>query len=349
MFLFKFQNYFSKGKIECFSCGTYNISKAVFCKKCGSKLINKNFTNNKVNYNQNEEITNNIIVHKDILNYKCQNCRTENISQAIFCKNCGVIFKKTNDFIVDKNETIKDQTLPTNEKKYLSNNISLNNLTVFILIILLLISTYTNIYKSSQINFIQNFIPEKIIDNKNLIAQIKTIDNVGKIIMRGTGFIIGNNGYLATSYHVIEPFYSYYNNSIEADINGITYKSGKILITDKNIDVAIIKFNFNSQYKLNLADSYIPKLGENIFVIGNPMGFETTISNGIISAIREKNSYIQITAPVSHGSSGSPLFNSNGDVIGIITLSVTKGQNLNFALPIKILTETIINNNIKLE
>jgi serine protease Do len=67
-------------------------------------------------------------------------------------------------------------------------------------------------------------------------------------------------------------------------------------------------------------------------VIGNPEGFEGTVSDGIISAFRENRSMIQITAPVSHGSSGSPVLDESGQVLGIATIVFREGQNLNFAI-----------------
>jgi tetratricopeptide (TPR) repeat protein len=79
----------------------------------------------------------------------------------------------------------------------------------------------------------------------------------------------------------------------------------------------------------------LPDEGEQIFLIGNPLRLEGSVSDGIVSAIREVpdvGRIIQITAPVSHGNSGSPLFNMRGQVIGIVTVKVTNGQNINLAL-----------------
>jgi tetratricopeptide (TPR) repeat protein len=81
--------------------------------------------------------------------------------------------------------------------------------------------------------------------------------------------------------------------------------------------------------------SELPDEGEPIFVIGNPLKLEGSVSDGIVSAVREvPNSYriIQITAPISHGNSGSPVFNLRGQVIGVVTVKVTNGQNINLAL-----------------
>jgi len=79
----------------------------------------------------------------------------------------------------------------------------------------------------------------------------------------------------------------------------------------------------------------LPDEGERVFLIGNPLRLEGSVSDGIVSAIREVpdlGRIIQTTAPVSHGNSGSPLFNMHGQVIGIVTVKVTNGQNINLAL-----------------
>ena len=77
----------------------------------------------------------------------------------------------------------------------------------------------------------------------------------------------------------------------------------------------------------------LPKIGEGVFAIGNPEGLEQTLSNGIISSYREDKTYIQTNTAITHGSSGGPLFNMKGEVIGIISLGKQEGS-LFFALSI---------------
>lgn len=119
--------------------------------------------------------------------------------------------------------------------------------------------------------------------------------------------------------------------------NGKFIKAQKMLSLDETNDVALIKVEGKGLPSLKLSQDYKPKQGENVFVIGSPFGLETTVSNGIISSIRGSDEFLQITAPVSPGSSGSPVFNTNGEVIGIATLIMEGGQNLNFAIPMKYL------------
>jgi len=102
--------------------------------------------------------------------------------------------------------------------------------------------------------------------------------------------------------------------------------------------VAIIKAHGNDFRPLTLGDSDRLQVGEEVVAIGNPLSLESTVSNGIVSAIRtvedEGGKFLQVTAPISPGSSGGPLFNMAGEVVGITTSHLVGGQNLNFAIPI---------------
>src|ERR1035438_8100458 len=89
---------------------------------------------------------------------------------------------------------------------------------------------------------------------------------------------------------------------------------------------------------LTLGNSDRVQVGEEVVAIGNPLSLESTVSNGIISGIRtveeEGGKFVQVTTPISPGSSGGPLFNMAGEVVGITTLYLEGGENLNFAIPI---------------
>jgi S1-C subfamily serine protease len=131
-----------------------------------------------------------------------------------------------------------------------------------------------------------------------------------------------------------------------------------VLASDKDRDVAIIKadgkdvwWNPDNDWSkgkikahgfhfrpLRLGDSDRLQVGEEVVAIGNPLSLESTVSSGIVSAIRptevQGHKFLQITAPISPGSSGGPLFNMAGEVVGITTSRMKEGQNLNFAIPI---------------
>jgi tetratricopeptide (TPR) repeat protein len=111
-----------------------------------------------------------------------------------------------------------------------------------------------------------------------------------------------------------------------------------VLAVDAEGDLALLKIDvpLNQQIRALPLDKTSPQEGESVVVIGNPLGLEGSVTNGIVSAVRDIPTFgriIQITAPISAGSSGSPVVNMQGQVIGIATLQITGGQSVNFAIP----------------
>ena len=161
----------------------------------------------------------------------------------------------------------------------------------------------------------------------------------GDFLKLGSGFFISQNGDVITNYHVIQ-------GASFAEIktsDGKTYPITYILAKDERNDIICLSVDIPSKYAHPLSLSEIvPEVGERIIVYGSPLGLENTVSDGIISAIRdvpELGKIIQITAPVSPGSSGSPVLNMNGEVIGVATFQMIEGQNLNFAIPSERITK----------
>ena len=158
-------------------------------------------------------------------------------------------------------------------------------------------------------------------------------DDKGEFLQLGSGFFISQNGDIITNYHVIQ-------GASSAEIktaDGKTYPIAYIVAEDEQSDIIRLSVDIPSQYVHPLSlSTKIPEVGERIIVYGSPLGLEKTVSDGIVSAIREIFDYgklIQITAPISSGSSGSPVLNMQGEVIGIATFQFIEGQNLNFAIP----------------
>jgi len=114
--------------------------------------------------------------------------------------------------------------------------------------------------------------------------------------------------------------------------DGTVYQIDKITRICEECDIA--EFTLSStgkNFPVLTSTDKIPLKGSDIFVIGNPKGFESTVSKGIVSAIREdENKIIQISAPISPGSSGSPIMDMNGNVFAMATYQLKEGQNLNF-------------------
>src|SRR5689334_12004609 len=168
---------------------------------------------------------------------------------------------------------------------------------------------------------------------KPAVVAIATYDSNGEALMTGSGFFL-TPGQVVTNLHVIR-------GAARAEIKTLDGK-GKIypvtgaLAVDEEGDLALLGIDMPlDRIRSTELARELPDEGEQIFVIGNPLKLEGSVSDGIVSAVREvPNSYriIQITAPISHGNSGSPVFNLRGQVLGVVTVKVTNGQNINLAI-----------------
>ena len=162
------------------------------------------------------------------------------------------------------------------------------------------------------------------------VFQIYSYDEYGTPLNTGTGFFIDKNGLAITNHHVVDSV----DIAFIKDYKGNIYQIKEIKKVCFECDMVTIQIDNNSEtfHPLEITNE-IPKKGSDIFVIGNPNGLESTVSEGIVSSIRidkKDNQRIQISAPISTGSSGSPIFNKTGKVFGVATYIYKEGQNLNF-------------------
>jgi tetratricopeptide (TPR) repeat protein len=178
----------------------------------------------------------------------------------------------------------------------------------------------------------QEALPELVKRIKPSVVAIVTFDARGEKLSRGSGFFDAP-GRIVTNRHVIENAYR-----VEVHLaNGNTYNAKGVVAVDGEGDIAVLQVDVppGSAQPLTVGRTS-PQEGESIVVIGNPLGLEGSVSNGIVSAVRDIPNFgriIQITAPISSGSSGSPVINMRGQVVGVATLQLTDGQSLNFAVP----------------
>lgn len=196
--------------------------------------------------------------------------------------------------------------------------------TLFVLFILLFASnaysqiTTSGIYKNA----------------KDSVVLLVAYDSMGIPSSLGSGFYFEKNK-IATNFHVVSGASKIVFKHIgEKSFNEVD----KITSFSENLDLAILSVS-KPGVPLTIENNSPVNIGEKVIAIGNPRGLEGSVSEGIISAVRgDKDlSYFQITTPISPGSSGGPLFNENGNVIGITTATLKDSQNLNFAMPAKLL------------
>ncbi|HYK20733.1 MAG TPA: tetratricopeptide repeat-containing serine protease family protein [Pyrinomonadaceae bacterium] len=179
----------------------------------------------------------------------------------------------------------------------------------------------------------QESLPALVKRVKPVVVAIATYDATGEPLMTGSGFFL-RPGQVVTNLHVIR-------GAARAEIKTLDGK-GKVfpvngtLAVDEEGDLALLEIDMPlERARGSELATELPDEGEPIFVIGNPLKLEGSVSDGIVSAVREvPNAYriIQITAPISHGNSGSPVFNLRGQVLGVVTVKVTNGQNINLAI-----------------
>jgi len=168
---------------------------------------------------------------------------------------------------------------------------------------------------------------------KPSVVAIITYDAKGNPLMSGSGFFV-RPGEVATNLHVIEGARRVAVKMLDG--KGRIYEAESALGVDEEGDLALLRVPVPPERaRQTELTTDVPEEGERIFVIGNPLRLEGSIADGIVSAVREVPSLgqiVQITAPISHGNSGSPIFNMKGQVIGVVTIKITNGQNINLAI-----------------
>jgi serine protease Do len=149
----------------------------------------------------------------------------------------------------------------------------------------------------------------------------------------GTGFVVDKSGLIATNLHVIAGG----ERLVVILPDHRQFPILEVVSHDPNVDLAIVRIAAHDLPALALGDSEAMHAGDPIVAIGHPLGLEDTVSNGLISAVRalEGITVLQISAPIAPGSSGGPIFNERGEVIGVCTALLQGGQNLSFGVPSK--------------
>lgn len=192
------------------------------------------------------------------------------------------------------------------------------------------------------------------------VVGISKLKNAGNSILSksteselglGTGMIVTEDGYILSNEHVTGEKYSKCYITLE---NGNNY-DGTVVWSDSDLDLSITKINAKNLEYIPLGNSNQIRVGETVYAIGNPIGFEfrRTVTSGIISAKNrtikieesDKSSYmtdlIQTDATINPGNSGGPLIYPNGEVLGINTVKISSAEGIGFAVPINIIKPII--------
>ncbi len=182
---------------------------------------------------------------------------------------------------------------------------------------------------------------EIVQQSTDAIVRIEAGDKDGEKV--GTGFVLDKSGLIATNLHVVAG-----SSQIKVKLHdGTPYDVMQIAGVDAGRDLAVLRIKPKKDLKtVRLGDSEQMSAGDQIVAIGNPLGvFDYSVSSGLISQVRPVCDstearcppgglkLLQISAPISQGSSGGPLFNQFGEVVGVTTLIVAQGQSINFAVP----------------
>jgi len=167
------------------------------------------------------------------------------------------------------------------------------------------------------------------------VVVVTAYDEKGNAIRHGSGFIVRQNGVVVTNYHVIgmaEEIKVKASNKV-LDVEGLIF-------IDKENDLVILKAKARSMPVVKLGVVGKANIGEYVYIIGRPSGFEDAISVGLLSEIREIGEDVEIlrmTAPASPGMSGSPVVNRNGEVVGVVTSGSSALHNFSSAISVKLI------------
>jgi len=185
------------------------------------------------------------------------------------------------------------------------------------------------------------------------VVQLTIKNAVGDSTSTGSGFFISTDGRIVTNHHVIAGA----SSVIATMHDGKELKISGVLVESKSSDLAVIKADGGPFVPLKLGRDGSLRIGDEVVVIGNPRGLSTTVSAGIVSAIRDDGLPIpghdssdsptgswgiQVSAPISPGSSGSPILNKEGEVVAVAVGTYRLGESLNFGVPVQLLRAQLV-------
>src|SRR5678815_1961932 len=173
---------------------------------------------------------------------------------------------------------------------------------------------------------------EKARGQSSAVVVLSSLDDAGRSLGQGSGFVVTPAGAVVTSLHVVRG-----GTKVRVKFpSGDIYLTDEIVDFDVDKDIAILKIKGFQLPVVKLGDSDKTEVGEQVVAISSPEGLTNSLTTGVISGVRRLSTHrvFQITAPISQGSSGGALFDSSGNVVAITSYILRSGQNINFAVPI---------------
>src|SRR6266850_152132 len=198
--------------------------------------------------------------------------------------------------------------------------------------------TPNDIFQTSRTPLTEKTVRDLVNQLGEAVVQVRTPSGLG------SGFILNEDGYLITNFHVIEgetqitvEVYHQKNGQLDRK----SYKQVKIVAMNKFQDLSLLKIEDKDASKFArvlLGDADAMAVGERVFAIGSPLGLERTVTEGILSTKTRQvqgGLYLQTTAQINPGNSGGPLFNLRGEVVGVTNMKLVFGEGLGFAIPVE--------------
>ncbi len=183
-------------------------------------------------------------------------------------------------------------------------------------------------------SFAQSERPDRSLSTAEIARRVTpSVVTISTPTANGSGVIVDPSGVVVTNLHVVQG-----DTEVEVTLsNGDIYDDVRVVDLDERRDLLLLKIKAFNVAPATLGNSDDVEVGADVVLVGSPQGLDSTVSEGVISAIRDTgNGYrmLQTSAPASPGSSGGGMFNAYGALIGIVTSQTRQGQNLNFAVPI---------------